>query len=252
MPKNVGVVEAMDATNPATGLRQFLTIIVLWVRKAGKTFISACIGIYMLCFDRHHTQREVVIQASTRDQGQSACFKAMRRIVLNNPWLRARIQVLADSMLYVDEDGVEHTVKTLPNSPGAVHGLDASCVIYDEAWVHPNWEALEGTSPSPARACPLTVWASYSGLKPQRTPDNPWFSVLSAAQRGEDPTVCLSHLSGGEGALSVPWITAGWLDRLEQQFAHVRSKFLRLGYNVWSTSDTGAFLTESEITDAVD
>ena len=61
----------------------------LWVRKAGKTFISACIGVYMLCFDQHHTQREVVIQASTRDQGASACFKAMQRIVQNNPWLGA-------------------------------------------------------------------------------------------------------------------------------------------------------------------
>jgi hypothetical protein len=246
------VVAAMDAIEPATGLRRYLTIIVSWVRKGGKTFMSACIGVYMLVFDRHHSQREIVIQASTMLQGQSACFKAMRRIVLNNPWLRARIQVFTDSMLYIDEEGIEHTVKVLPNSPGAVHGLNASCVVYDEAWVHPNWEALEGTSPSPARACPLTVWASYSGLKSQRTPDNPWFSVLSAAQQGDDPTVFLSHLSGREGALSVPWITAGWLARLEQQFAHVRSKFLRLAYNVWSTSDVGSFLTAEEISDAID
>jgi hypothetical protein len=250
--EEVRLCEAMDAINPTTGLRQFLTVIVSWPRKCGKTFIAACMGIYMLVFDRHHTHREVIVQASTRDQGQSACFKAMRRLVSSNPWLQARIQVSKDSMLYVDEAGIEHTVKVLPNSPGAVHGLNGSCVIYDEGWVHPNWEALEGTSPSPARVCPLTVWASYSGLKSQRTPDNPWYSVLSAAQRGDDPTVFLSHLSGRAGALSVPWITPGWLERLEAQFAHVRSKFLRLGYNVWSASDTGAFLTEEEITAAVD
>jgi hypothetical protein len=75
------------------------------------------------------------------------------------------------------------------------------------------------------------------------------FLTIIVSWRGGDPSVFLSHLSGRDGALSVPWITAGWLDRLEQQFAHVRSKFLRLGYNVWSTSDTGAFLTEEEITD---
>lgn len=246
------LVAALDAIDPATGLRQFLTVIISWVRKGGKTWMSACIGIYLLVFDAFHTHREVIVQASTKDQGQSACFKAMKRLVLANAWLRVRISILADSMLYVDEAGVEHSLRVLPHSPGGVHGLNGSCVIYDEAWVHPNWDALEGTSPSPARRCPVTVWASYSGLKSQRTPDNPWFSVLSSALRGEDPTVFLSHISGREGALSIPWITPGWLARLEQQFAHVRSKFLRLAYNVWSTSDVGAFLTEDEISDALD
>jgi len=250
-PEEEGVVDAMDARD-STGLRRFLTVIVSWVRKAGKTFISACIGIYMLVFDDLHTHREVIVQASTKDQGTSAVFKAMKRLVRNNTWLSARIRITNDGMVYMDDHGIEHTVKVLPNSPGAVHGLNGSCVIYDEAWVHPNWEALEGTSPSPARRCPLTVWASYAGLKSQRTPDNPWYSVLSAAQRGDDPTVFLSHLSGREGALSVPWITEGWLTRLEKQFEHVRSKFLRLGLNLWSTSDVGAFLTEQEIADAID
>jgi hypothetical protein len=251
-PEEVRIVEAMDTVDLVTGLRRYLTIIVSWPRKGGKTFMSACMGIYSLVFDTHHTQREVLVQASTKDQGQSACFKAMRRLVKANPWLATRITMTADGMVYVDEAGIEHTVRVLPNSPGAVHGLDGSCVLYDEAWVHPNWEALEGTSPSPARACPLTVWSSYSGLKSQRTQDNPWYSVLSAAMQADDPTVFLSHLSGREQALSIPWITEGWLSRLEKQFAHIRSKFLRLAYNVWSVTDSGAFLAEAEIADAID
>jgi hypothetical protein len=98
----------------------------------------------------------------------------------------------------------------------------------------------------------LTLWASYAGLKSQRHDGNPFFDTLTAAQRGDDPRVFLSHLSGREAALTVPWITPGWLARLETQFAHVRSKYLRLGLNIWSTSDVGAFLTEEEIADAID
>jgi hypothetical protein len=82
--------------------------------------------------------------------------------------------------------------------------------------------------------------------------DNPWYSVLSRAQSGDDPTVFLSHIAGREAALQVPWITEGWLSRLEKQFEHIRSKFLRLGLNIWSSSDVGAFLTEEEIEDAID
>jgi hypothetical protein len=227
-------------------------MVISWIRKGGKTFVLACVGVYMLVFDAFHTHREVIIQASTRDQGQSAAFKAAKRIVQGNAWLRARIQILSDSMMYVDEDGIEHTLRVLPNSPSAVHGLNASCVLIDEGWAFANWESLEGISPSPARQCPLTMWGSYAGLKSQRHDGNPWWDTLSAAQRGDDPTVFLSHLSGREAALSVPWITVGWLSRLETQFEHIRSKYLRLGLNVWSTSDSGAFLTEDEVSDAID
>jgi len=249
--EEVRVVAAMDAIDES-GLRQFLTIVLSWLRKAGKSFMSACIAIYMLVFDRFATQREVLIQASTKDQGRSAVFLAAKRIVKANPWLASRITILQDSMTYLDEAGVEHVMRVLPNDPTSIHGLNASCVVYDEGWVHANWESLEGTSPSPARQCPLTVWASYAGLKSQRHDGNPWYDTLTAAQRGDDPRVFLSHLSGREAALTVPWITPGWLARLERQFTHIRSKYLRLGLNIWSTSDVGAFLTEEEISDAID
>jgi hypothetical protein len=179
-------------------------------------------------------------------------FLAAKRIVRANAWLASHITILADNMTFIDEAGVEHVMKVLPNDPTSIHGLNGSATIYDEGWIHANWESLEGTSPSPARQCPLTIWASYSGLKSQRHHGNPWFDTLSAAQRGDDPTVFLSHLSGREGALSIPWITSGWLARLEAQFAHIRSKYLRLGLNIWSASDVGAFLSEDEITDAID
>jgi hypothetical protein len=60
-PEEVRIVEAMDAIDPATGLRRYLTIIVSWPRKAGKSFMSACVAVYMLCFDEHATNREVLI-----------------------------------------------------------------------------------------------------------------------------------------------------------------------------------------------
>jgi hypothetical protein len=251
-PEEVRIVEALDAIDPATELRQFLTIVISWPRKAGKSFVSGSVAVYMLVFDRFATQREVLIQASTKDQGRSAVFLAAKRIVRGNPWLASRIAIWQDNMTFTDEAGVEHVMKVLPNDPTSIHGLNGSCTIYDEAWIHPNWEHLEGTSPSPARQCPLTVWASYAGLKSQRHDGNPFFDTLTSAQRGDDPRVFLSHISGREAARSVPWLTESWLMRLERQFAHVRSKFLRLGLNIWSTSDVGAFLTEEEIADAID
>ena len=250
-PAERRLVEAMDARD-AAGRRRYQTVAISWPRKAGKSFVSGAIAVYMLLFDEFATDREVLVQASTKDQGRSAVFQAARRIVRNNAWLSARITVQKDGMLYRDEAGGEHTVKVLPNDPTSIHGLNGSCVVYDEGWSHPNWESLEGTSPSPARQCPLTVWASYAGLKSMRRPGVPWFDTLEAAKRGDDPGVFLSHLEGRAAALTVPWITPMWLARLEAQFAHVRSKYLRLGLNVWSTSDVGAFLTEDEIADAID
>jgi phage terminase large subunit-like protein len=121
-PEEERVVDAMDRRDPATGLRAYLTIVISWVRKAGKTFMDACIGIYALVFDEFHTHREVIVQASTKDQGASAVFKAMKRLVRANPWLNARIRITNDGMTYIDDEGIEHSVKVLPNNPGAVHG----------------------------------------------------------------------------------------------------------------------------------
>ncbi len=250
-PEERRLVAAMDART-ADGVRQHLTVVISWPRKAGKSFMSAAIAVYMLAFDEFATNREVLVQASTKDQGRSAVFLAAKRLVKSNPWLATRITLTQDSMVYLDERGIEHTLKVLPNDPSSIHGLNGSCTIYDEAWIHTSWEALEGTSPSPARQCPLTVWASYAGLKSQRHDGNPLFDTLTAAQRGDDPRVFLSHISGREAVRAVPWLTDGWLTRLEKQFTHIRSKFLRLGLNIWSTSDTGAFLTDEEITDAID
>ena len=126
--------------------------------------------------------------------------------------------------------------------------MNLSALISDETWVHDSWDLLEGVSPSPARRNPVTMWTSYAGLKHQKRRGNPWFDVLERAHAGDDPRLFLSHITGREGALSIPWITEQWLARMERLFAHVPAKFQRLALNQWATGDGGSFLSSAEIT----
>ena len=112
-PEEQRLVVAMDARD-AAGRRRYPTVIVSWPRKAGKSFVSGAIAVYMLVFDAFATDREVLIQASTKDQGRNAVYGAAKRIVRANPWLAARIGIQKDGMTYTDEAGVEHVLRVLP------------------------------------------------------------------------------------------------------------------------------------------
>src|SRR5262249_15148471 len=161
-------------------------------------------------------------------QSKDSVYAAVRQMRSRNPWLRDRIKIKLTEAVYTDEAGAEHVLRVLPKDPHGIHGLNLSCLISDETWVHDSWDLLEGVSPSPARPNPLTVWSSYAGLRHQRQPGTPWFDILTRAAAGDDPRLFYSHITGRDGALSIPWISEDWLTRMARQFAHVPAKFQRL------------------------
>lgn len=249
-PEQRRLITALDARDGAG--RQFREFVLSWPRKAGKSATDAAIALYCLTSDPFETDREVAILSSDLQQSKDAVYAAVRRMVRAHPWLRERVKLLGTSATYTDEAGVEHRLMVLPKDPRGIHGLNLSALISDETWVHDSWDLLEGVSASPARRSPITVWSSYAGLRHQRQNGTPWFDILTRAQAGDDPRLFYSHITGRDGALSIPWVTEEWLDRLARQFQHVPSKYMRLALNQWASGDAGSFLTAAEVHDAID
>lgn len=250
-PEQRRFIAAMDARD-SDGGRQFREFVLSWPRKAGKSATDAAAALYLLTSDPCETDREVAILSSDLQQSKDAVYAAIRRMRTRDPWLRSRIRLLATEAVFTDEAGLEHVLRILPKDPRGVHGLNLSGLVADEVWVHDKWDLLEGVSPSPARRNPVTIWSSYAGLRHQRQAGVPWFDVLTRAQAGDDPRLFYSHISGEQGALSIPWVTPEWLTRMARQFAHVPSKFQRLALNQWASGDAGSFLTAAEIAEAID
>ncbi|HEY0876695.1 MAG TPA: hypothetical protein VGD94_24680 [Vicinamibacterales bacterium] len=250
-PEQARFIAAMDTRDEAGG-RQYREFVLSWPRKAGKSATDAAAALYLLTSDPFEQDREVAILSSDLQQSKDAVYAAIRKMRARDPWLRERIRLLSTEAVFTDEAGVEHVLRILPKDPRGIHGLNLSALIADEVWVHDSHDLLEGVSPSPARRNPVTIWSSYAGLKHQRQAGVPWFDVLTRAQAGDDPRLFYSHITGREGALSIPWISAEWLDRMARQFAHVPAKYQRLALNQWAVGDAGAFLTAAEIAEAID
>lgn len=247
------LIAAVDAIDPATGLRRFREFALSWPRKLGKSTTDAALGLWALTSDPFASDREVAILSSDLAQSRDSVFLHVRRIVSRHPWLKKHVRLLATEAVFKDDSG-EHVLRVLPRDSRGLHGLNLSCLISDETWVHDSWDLLEGVSPSPSRVAPITVWSSYAGLRSQRRPSVPWFDVLSRARAGDDPQVFCSHVEGREQVIGlVPWLNAAWLDRMERQFSAVPSKARRLALNIWPTgADSDSFLTDDEIRDAID
>jgi hypothetical protein len=258
-PEQDRFVNAIDARDSA-GLRRYTTFVKSWFKKSGKSTTDAALAVWGLVGDDlAGADREIVVIASDLEQSKTVVFNVACKIVQRDPWLRQRCKVGATEIVYreqVRDDATggryeqTHVLRAVPQDVRGLHGSSASVCIFDEAWVHDSWDAVESLAPSPARRSPILCFTSYSGLRSQQRVGIPWYDLMARGRAGTDPTLFFSHL-GAEGWTSVPWISEAWLTRMRRLYETVPSKFIRLCENRPAPSDS-AFLTLEEVQDAID
>jgi len=148
-------------------------------RGNGKTEIAAAVALYMLVADV--PRAEVYIAAGSRDQATLA-FKSARRMVEWGPLAGAvKVQPGYRRMSVGKSDSMLHVI----SAEGPLqHGLQPTCVIFDELWVQKKRELFEALAGGLfKRDQALLVCISTAGFDPQ--------SLLAQECRrgelGEDP-----------------------------------------------------------------
>ena len=148
-------------------------------RGNGKTELAAAVALYMLVHDTYRA--EVYIAAGSRDQA-SLAFKAARRMVEGGP-LEGTVRVLPGyrRMEVPRSDSSLHVI----SADGPLqHGLQPSCVIFDELWVQKKrdlFEALAGGLFKRDRA--LLICISTAGYDPNSL----LAQECARGERDEDP-----------------------------------------------------------------
>jgi phage terminase large subunit-like protein len=124
------------------GPRQFRIVYVEIPKKNGKTPIAAAIGLYMLCADLEASP-EVYIAAADREQA-GYVYQYAQPMVEEHPTLCTRLKVLDSRkrIIYPKNHGF---LQVLSAESYTKHGINPSCIIFDELHAQPNdelWNTL--------------------------------------------------------------------------------------------------------------
>ncbi len=225
-------------------------------RGNGKTEMAAAIALYMLCVDQ--PRAEVYIAAGSRDQA-SLAFKAARRMVEDGD-LGDVVRVLP-GYRRMEVKRTDSSLHVISADGPLQHGLQPSCVIFDELWVQKKrdlFEALAGGLFKRDRA--LLVCISTAGYDPN--------SLLAQeckrGEKGEDPRFFYEwHQADEELPYDDPetWRKANPALSCERPFMRIKgleddlrrmheNEFRRWHLNQWTASE--ATWITPEIWDACD
>jgi hypothetical protein len=255
-PAQAKVLAALDLRD-AEGLRLVRELLLHWFRQSGKTLADAIILLYGLTADPFHTDRLCVMAASDFEQGDRV-FEQCRRLAQRSAALSG-IRFLGKHAIYTTiereprtggEFKSEHRMIVIAGQDiRGAHGMTPSTTVVDEIWTAETYDLIEPLTHSPARACPLTVYSSYSGLRSQQHPGVPLYDLIERGKRGDDPTFLYSYL-GAADWFTVPWVTPAWIERVRKQLGTAPSRFARLIENRVAAAED-AFITDAELADAM-
>jgi hypothetical protein len=257
-PEQQRFIQAVDEREH--GLRRYREFVVSWCKKAGKSTTAAVFALWALIADDLAQDREVIVVANDLAQSRDVVFSAVCKIAQRDPWLRKHTRIMSTEVVFTEPvtdprtGGTyeqSHVLRAVPRDVRGLHGVNPSALILDEFWAQDDYELIEALAPSPARRSPMTLYASYAGLRSQRHPGNPFYDLVQRAEAGTDPSLFYSRIGGPDGYKVVPWITQRWVDGMRRIFATVPSKFNRLVLNEWSTGES-SFISDEELQDAID
>lgn len=136
------VIRPLFSTLKPDGLRQYRFCYVEIPKKNGKSPLAAAIGLYMLCAD-HEAAPEVYIAAADREQA-GYVYRYAEGYVSRNATLSRRLKVL-DSRKRIVNHRNRGFLQVLSAEAYTKHGINPSCVIFDELHTQPNddlWNTL--------------------------------------------------------------------------------------------------------------
>jgi hypothetical protein len=215
------VIEKVDAK------RRWDTFLIGIAKKNGKSTLAAVIATYALLLDDPYP--EVYSAAGDKDQA-GIIFKFTKRAFERSTGLRPLVKIYKDAIERVDGNGV---YRVLASDSSGSHGLNASCVIWDELWNQRSYHLWEALTHSPARENPFHFVVTYAGY--QACTGNLLWDLYSRGVRGDDPDLYMYWLSGAD-ANPASWISPRHLEReRHRQPDHI---YRRLYENSWSTPES--------------
>jgi hypothetical protein len=204
-------------------------------KKNGKSTLAACVAVYALLLDDPNP--EVFSAAGDKDQAKIV-FDFVSK-TLKRSKLARYFKFYADTVERADGSGM---YKALASDASGSHGLNPSCILWDELWNQPDYSLWEALTHSPTRKNPFHFITTYSGY--QARVGNLLWDFYQRGVTGADPHQYTFWRSGPDANLA-SWISPRYIESQRLRFPdHI---FRRLHYNEWSiAADSKAFRIPAE------
>jgi len=200
------------------------TFLIGLPKKNGKSTLAACIAAYALLLDDNNP--EVYSTAGDKDQA-SIIFNSTAK-ALKRSSLREYFKFYKEAIERADGEGL---YRVLAADASGSHGLNASCVIWDELWNQPNYALWEALTHTPTRAHPFHFVVTYAGYQARQ--GNLLWDLYSRGISGSDPGMYTYWRDGAEANVA-SWITQEYLESQRRRLPdHI---FRRLHWNQWSVA----------------
>ena len=157
------VILPLFGTLKDNGFRQYRYCYLEIPKKNGKSPFSAAVGLYMLCADKEASP-EVYIAAADREQA-GYVYRYAKGNIERNETLSKTLKVL-DSRKRIINHRNGGFIQVLSSEAFTKHGINPSCVIFDELHAQPNdelWSTLTSNTDF-ARDQQIVIALSTAGL----------------------------------------------------------------------------------------
>ena len=154
------IIEAMFGWMNPDGTRRYKAAYIEIPRKNGKSTLCAGIGLYHLFADQTDYGKEVYSCAAEREQA-SIVFDIASQMVAAEEILRNNSKTFRKA---ISVEKTASTYKVLSADAYTKHGLNASCIIFDELHAQPNrdlWDVM--TTSTGSRNNALTIAITTAG-----------------------------------------------------------------------------------------
>lgn len=217
-------------TKKANGLRKYNLALLGIPKKNGKSTLASGVALYMLFADVSNA--EVYSVAGDKDQAK-IIFQMTKRAVERNPDLFNSVRILKEEIIVPSTNSV---YKVLSADAPTAHGLNPSCVIFDEMWNQPTRDLYDALTQSPVRKEPLTFIVTYAGTDQTSL----LYELYRMGMNQKDPRMYFfwseKNLAG--------WVTDEYLE--QQRMRLPAGVYQRLHENKW-VEGANAFLTRGEV-----
>lgn len=207
-------------------IRSCDTFLIGLPKKNGKSTLASCVALYALLLD--DANPEVYSAAGDLDQAR-IIFNFTKRAIQRSE-LRKFFRFFKDAIERADGAGV---YRAFAADASGLHGLNASCVIWDELWNQFSYDLWEALTHTPSRAHPFHFVVTYAGY--QARAGNLLWDLYLRGISGADPHQ-YTYWRSGPDANVASWVTREYLESQRRRLpVHI---YKRLHMNEWSVADS--------------
>jgi phage terminase large subunit-like protein len=240
------IINPLFFTLTPEGLRKYNLALIGMGKKNGKSTLAALVVAFMLLADGEPNP-EIYSAAFDKDQA-SVIFRQVKGLIERSPALLDQVKVYRDAIELKHSEGL---YRPLSAESRGRHGLNASCVVFDELWNQRSYDLWESLTHSPARKQPLHFCITYAGLNPVK--GNLLYDLYQTGKAGTDPGMLFTWFEGeGTGPNSAnpaSWISPEYLAQQKRRLPE--SRYTRMHCSSWTTGES-SFLTKDDVDASLD